>query len=494
MSRLIFVLVLLFPCVAFGKTIHKTGPSGDRMDLVLLAEGYTANQEALFNKHALSILNTMKTHKPFDRYLALMNVHTGFRASAANGLRDRSKTNYQTYRVGGTVIRAVNSARILIDAQNFAPEADRILVICNEKRKGGTAYGTWGFVTTHGWFEFTAIHELGHMMSGLADEYVNTQRAYQLTRHLDNRPGNIVDHVKAFIKSKLANRMNVSPYGTRHMVPWKLWIKPETPVPGMRDTAGVSAFEGAYYFSRHVWKPRRSCTMNIGESEPFCEVCREQLVVAIYKKSRPVTLTRTRRGGDLVFTVSSVIKDVQVTWNGSKGAKTLEIPAGTAWDTLTVRVTDRTPWVRKSKEKDAITKVFTVRNPDARTNQPSTDRWVDALVGQPEAPERPRWTPSTPPSTPARTTPTSPARPDQPAWPRSARVIGVRSSLNVRLGPSTRTQVVGSLGPNASVTVTGTPMAGWTPVKLASGTRGFVASKYLKISSVGMTGALGERR
>ncbi|MDF1667852.1 MAG: M64 family metallopeptidase, partial [Planctomycetota bacterium] len=244
MSRLIFLIVLFTPCLAYATTIHKSGPSGDRMDLVLLAEGYSANQEALFNKHARSILNTMKTHKPFDRYLALMNVHTGFRAARSNGLSQRSHTNYQTYRVGGTVMRAANSAKILTDAQYFAPEADRILVICNATKKGGTAYGTYGFVTTHGWFEFTAIHELGHMMSGLADEYVNTQRAYQLTRHLDSRPGNLVDHVKTFLKSKLARRTNVSPYGERHMLPWKIWVDGNTPVPGTRDTQGVSAFEG----------------------------------------------------------------------------------------------------------------------------------------------------------------------------------------------------------------------------------------------------------
>ncbi|MDF1667146.1 MAG: SH3 domain-containing protein, partial [Planctomycetota bacterium] len=229
-----------------------------------------------------------------------------------------------------------------------------------------------------------------------------------------------------------------------------------------------------------------------------CEVCREQLVIALYKKSRPVAITKVQRSAGLTFNVTSSISDAEITWNGVRGSKVLTIPTGTAWDSLTIKVTDKTAWVRSAAGKQQLTKTFTVHNPNSQTNSPSSRRWVDRLIGSSSTPavaDAGTWTPNPQPTVTSPATPrTTPPTTNTPAaWPRSARVVGVTSSLNVRLGPSTRTGVVGSLGPNSPVIVTGTPMAGWSPVRLANGTRGFVASKYLRISSAGMTGAMGDR-
>lgn len=105
-----------------------------------------------------------------------------------------------------------------------------------------------------------------------------------------------------------------------------------------------------------------------------------------------------------------------------------------------------------------------------------------APVTQPTNPEPTTPEPTTPePTTPEPTTP-EPTTPE-PAAPttQTGKVVNVTSSLNVRSGPGTENERIGSLGPSDTVTVVGKE-GNWYKIEFNGG-YGYVSADYIEIVS-----------
>lgn len=491
------VLALIaLPIIARAEVLHRGGPADRCIDLVLLSESYASGDEARHRLDCQTFLAALKSHEPFARYLPFFNIYRNFKAAPTSNLDRRGETRYGTVRVGrSTTLISSNSSRISADALEVASDVDLILVICNGDLKGGTAKGDRGWVVNAPRFQFTAIHELGHMLGGCADEYVNVARAIALTADVDKTAPDFAARARAKIGSIVAGRPNVTIETSRESLPWKHWVKAETPVPGTWTTKGVSAYEGGNYFASIVHRPRLMCTMDTTEHEPFCEPCREALVSRFYDMTIPTKVKVTEKSDRYIVEIDSLVPNAQIRWiNADAEGQTASIPKNRIHPQgIRVELRDPSGWVLHPQKREKL--VFTKRLELRGT-------WSGpAIVSQPEAPTSPSRFQPVPRETP-RTTPQPEAQPQ--IWPKPGTVTGgvrrpivkngvithYESGSYLVSGPSLDTSYVMTVPTGTRLEVLGPAREGFVPVRV-NDRRGYMASADVTIRSLGAAGAVG---
>jgi hypothetical protein len=149
---------------------------------------------------------------------------------------------------------------------------DVVIVVVNTERFGGMAVH-WATVTTadrNDVWEDTAVHEFGHALGLLGDEYV----------------------FDACIRSDaLGLPPNISEDPTDP--PWQAWVETSTPLPtaplgSNRDVVG--AFRGAYNCD-DLYRPMIDCKMRESALGPFCPVCTEALIRRLARFTDPIDVT-----------------------------------------------------------------------------------------------------------------------------------------------------------------------------------------------------------
>lgn len=334
-SLLLLVCSLLFTARAGAqtvRTIQDAGPPETRLDLVLLAEGYRTADQAAFDEHAAALVKRLHETPPFGRYRAFMNVHTVFAPTPEAGIGREGKTKATLFetRFNGSLVIQGDLAKIQLAAL-AAPDVDKVMVLCNDSKKGGAAYGptaifTTAFASTGSSYLNVAVHELGHLLGNLADEYTQG-RSFKTD----------LEDAEDLARFHAANP-NVTPFTQRERIPWRAWIERDARVPGGLFTSGVSAFEGAAYRRKGMFRPRRSCKMKNNVSE-FCEPCREALVSSLHAHSIPTVVSLREGSGEAIVVVDSVIPSAD-----------LGVRVEQAGARLTVTVEDETGWVRTGRE------------------------------------------------------------------------------------------------------------------------------------------------
>jgi hypothetical protein len=247
-------------------TVINNGPTASRYDMVILGDGYQAGQQALFNQHCNTFLTALFQRAPYNVFAAYFNVHTVFRASVDSGA-DRPDENppvfrntvYDaTYNYGGTdrCLYIQNASQALADAALAPASEGRVLVMVNDTRYGGCA-STFAVSYTGGSMSEVQIHELGHSLGGLADEYDYPNQTYT-----GGEPGQ-------------AN-ITAAPNGQK----WSSWW----------GTDAISAFQGAGYHLFGLYRPKQNCLMrSLGVA--LCRVCQEGIVKVV--NSAVDTITNT---------------------------------------------------------------------------------------------------------------------------------------------------------------------------------------------------------
>ena len=251
------------------KTVRATGPTTNRLDLVILGEAYTAAEESVFDADVQALLADMFGRlEPFRTYGNYINVHSVFRASGSNdpcsgslayGARICQDNVF-------TLPSGTGLQNLLTDAA-AGPDVDQgaVLVLVNTasvpQRYGGVAlFDFYGIATTNRIpptgagqnfvFPNIAEHELGHALGFLHDEY-DDQNPAQST----------VYSGPEFAQANL----------TRFPSPlkWGHWQYPWAPQPGGNG------------FDFGVWHPEPNCQMNLLDPD-LCRTCREEYVKRFY--------------------------------------------------------------------------------------------------------------------------------------------------------------------------------------------------------------------
>jgi len=149
------------------------------------------------------------------------------------------------------------------------PEHDLTLMVVNDLEYGGSG-GSTLITSLHVSSPEIAIHESGHTLGDLADEY---------------------DYgaPPMFVPTEMPNATAITNLSS---IRWNSWIltNPPTPIPTPQVASNstlVGLFQGAQYQSTGWYRPKLDCKMR-NPGVPFCEVCAEQLVKAIYTIVRPI--------------------------------------------------------------------------------------------------------------------------------------------------------------------------------------------------------------
>ncbi|MBL9077384.1 MAG: hypothetical protein JNL08_07775 [Planctomycetes bacterium] len=236
-------------------TVLNNGTTQSRYDMVILGDGYQASEQTKFNTDVTTFLTYLFAQQPYATFANYFNVHTVFRASNQSGADQPDvtppifvDTAYDsTYNTGGVdrCLYIGDTALGLADAALAPATEGRVLVMVNSTRYGGCA-STFAVSYTGGSMSQVQIHELGHSLGGLADEYDYPNDTY------------------TGAEPSQAN-VTISPTGAK----WSHWWG--------TDSISSTAFEGARYYLHGLYRPRNNCMMrSLGIT--LCAVCREQIV------------------------------------------------------------------------------------------------------------------------------------------------------------------------------------------------------------------------
>ena len=259
------------------------GDAANRLDLLVVAEGYTQAQKAQFIAQATELANKFMSISPYKDYQQLINVRWLFVPSNQSGADKPDcvetpgaevvmvDTAFDaTYCAAGLRrLLVVDSTKVLTAAADV-PDWDMLTVLVNDEEYGGSG-GYISVASTNGASAEVMQHELGHSFSKLADEYDSPYPGYPACSDL---PGSALG----------ACEVNVTDQTARNSLKWKRWVAASTPIPSvapMADALETGLWQGARYQSSGVY---RQCFNGIMRSlgVPFCHVDGEAFVKQLF--------------------------------------------------------------------------------------------------------------------------------------------------------------------------------------------------------------------
>ena len=259
-------------------TVHGSGSEvSSRINVVIVPDGYTYAQKSTMQTHAQNLVNYFRSKTPFKEHDAFMNyilvyaystqsgtdqcdcstvvdtaMNTRFpKINATCGHSDNRCLYYGTGNGGPNCDPNTSSANISA-AELRAPANDITLVMVNTTRYGGC--GGYRAVYSAGYSggcpaDDIGVHELGHSLANLADEYTAYSScgtsASELNTSLDSKNG-----------------------------AWPEWI------------ADIGApRQGADYYTLCIYRPESACEMR-SLCTSFCRVCNQQWALTFFGHPR----------------------------------------------------------------------------------------------------------------------------------------------------------------------------------------------------------------
>ncbi len=254
--------------------IQRSGAPQECVDIVFLAEGYTASQKGEFEQDVARMTKHLFRVEPFQSNQSRFNVCGVFRPSEESGTDNPNKGEFRNTALNSS-FNTLDIDRYLLVEDNHRMHQmaarvpyDTIVVLVNTTTYGGGSicldYCVCSSDSTLS--EMVFVHELGHGLAYLADEYVGN------VSYNDIYPENIEP---------------VEPNITRQLDPahikWKSRLTPGISLPTQIGTLDsnrrvVGAFEGAGYLSHGLYRSQQYCLM--GSTDPkehFCAACEDAI-------------------------------------------------------------------------------------------------------------------------------------------------------------------------------------------------------------------------
>jgi hypothetical protein len=308
--------------------IRKNGDPKDKVDLLILGDGYTESERAKFVADARRLSDALFAVSPFKERASDFNVWALMEASPESGVA-RPSSGLHRWTPLGTRYDAFGSERYVLTfdnrafrdlAQNAPYEFTEILVN-NETYGGGGIYGLYSTAAASSeWAPYLFVHEFGHHFAGLADEYYTSPVSYE-TGGSDRREPWEPNVTAAHDRSNLKWRNRVEE-GTSLPTTWpkaefekhqreyqkiraelRKNNKPESEMNALfhreqaieeklfmssENNARVGLFEGANYEATGYYRSQMNCVM-FTRTQTFCRVCSdaiEAVIDAYASKSR----------------------------------------------------------------------------------------------------------------------------------------------------------------------------------------------------------------
>lgn len=300
-------------------SVFENGPASQKVDLLLIGEGYTDAELPKLKKDAERLVAKLFATEPFKSRKSDFNVRVLELPAAKSGVhRPRTGDNRRT--PTGIQYNIFDSERYVLTLDNAAMRDvasaapyDFLEILVNEKQYGGGGiYGDQATTSVDsGSSEYVFVHEFGHHFAGLGDEYYTSDVAYETggAEHPEPWEPNITAngaHPKWFemvtpgtplptpwdkkgyedhAKEYQAERRKIRESGAPESEMDKLFAREKewsTKFLGSQQYANkVGAFEGAGYEARGLYRPEVDCIMFTRDEVGFCDVCSRAIVRVI---------------------------------------------------------------------------------------------------------------------------------------------------------------------------------------------------------------------
>jgi hypothetical protein len=305
--------------------IEKHGPPAEKVDFLILGDGYTAAERGKFEKDARRLVDLLFATSPFRERRSDFNVWGLCPEAAESGISRPSTGVHKKSPVGATY-DAFGSERYILTFDNralreiasYAPYEFIEILTNSNTYGGGGIFNLFSTVAADSvWSPYVFIHEFGHHFAGLADEYYTSDVSFEpAVERLEPWETNVT----ALGDPNRFKWKDLVPAGTPLPTPWakeafesgaREYLKerrkiraenrPEsemdalftrqkaadTKLLGSGDHAGkVGAFEGAMYEQKGYFRPQQDCIMFTRDDVPFCSVCQKTIdrVIDLYAK------------------------------------------------------------------------------------------------------------------------------------------------------------------------------------------------------------------
>ncbi|MCK4880728.1 MAG: peptidase M64 [Bacteroidales bacterium] len=242
------------------------GTAEEKVDILFIAEGYTAEEMDKFIDDAGRSAGYIFSEEPFKSNRQRFNIRAVKSASQdsgtdnpGEGIWKNTVVNSSFYTFGVERYMTTMDYRSVCDVAACA-HYDQIYILVNtDKYGGGGIYNHYSISAADNLqSRAVVIHEFGHAFGGLADEYFNSAVAYNDYFPLEVEPWN-------------PNLTTLVDFDSK----WKHMIADGTPVPTPPDEAYeeiVGVYEGGGYVAKGVFRPMIDCRMHTNDAA-FCPVC-----------------------------------------------------------------------------------------------------------------------------------------------------------------------------------------------------------------------------
>ncbi len=271
----------------FNKAVEfqVSGNPHDCLDLVFLAEGYSAAEEDKFKKDVQKMSDYLLSIAPYKGSKDRISIRAVFRASEESGTDLPHKGIFRNTALNSSFNTLDIDRYLLLDDNHRMHQMaasvpyDTAVVLVNSTTYGGGAICLdYCVCTTDASASLLVfVHELGHSLAYLADEYVGN------VSYNDMYPDGVEP---------------VEPNITRQLDPnqikWKSFLSKDVPLPTSvtpesRSARTVGAFEGGGYLAKGMYRPQASCWMgSMNPKEGFCAVCEDAIQRTIDYYSLPL--------------------------------------------------------------------------------------------------------------------------------------------------------------------------------------------------------------
>lgn len=355
--------------------LQVTGPAKDRLNLIIFGDGYTADEMDKFRADVDRNQNVQWSVEPFRSYRNYFNVYmvetpskdsgiscdpddgnirrdTVFNLQYANECPADELARGVTFGPGGAAARDEIIEKYIAPELGIPANAQNIqtLTIGNTFTYGGI--GGVHATTTGGSPQgpLVSLHELGHSLGNLADEYSYYDRGVPGGRHPDQEP-NSFHHTRMTSEEMIEKQAK-----------WWRWLGEESESGGIIRAADPDGYESGQYRSSNVWRPSQHSMMR-HTGFYFDQVGREQMTQRItgMRNAGNMPLSSTSEGEigeDEVIAVNTMYPRfhlLEVTWeiNGdvvkdAQNSRHLDLVKYDVkrGDEIKVTVQDKTDFVR----------------------------------------------------------------------------------------------------------------------------------------------------
>lgn len=316
----------LHPFQAPVRELLASGSPDECIDVVILAEGYTAAEQELFWADAQTAMEQILAHEPFASYrnkfnfraVALESAHSGVSVPQEGLWKNTAlSSHFGTFYMD----RYLTTLRLrkLHDCLVGVPYEHIIILANTDTYGGGGIYGNYTLTTAHHkMFKPVVVHEFGHSFCGLADEYYYDDQYEQYyfsgiepwernittladfaSKWQDMLPGASVSGCGKDVPFEISadgrgdgSRTALSSSGQGEdslaalsasgqddgsrtaLSADELWKRIAA---GEDASSFVGLYEGGGYLSKGVWRGFPDCRMKTNSAPAFCPVCQRAI-------------------------------------------------------------------------------------------------------------------------------------------------------------------------------------------------------------------------